>query len=95
MQKSILVLRFPYGGTFEEGVLVSGGPLGPLNASYCLMVFLFKRQNLAKKNAKIRIGYVCLGCDRAFRRKRDLHDHQGTNWPYCPPVDNSGDTGKR
>jgi len=53
------------------------------------MVFLFKRQNIIKKGAKIRLGYQCMGCGKKFQRKRSMQKHQGDFWPYCTPVDNS------
>lgn len=67
------------------------------------MVFLYKRENIAKKKAKIRIGYQCFGCFRKFRSRRALHEHQGDAWPACPTeitpllhlVDNSVDKGKQ
>lgn len=68
-------------GTFEEG-------RQPGLVRIVAMVFLFKRQNIAKKRAKIRYAYQCLGCLRIFRTRKALCAHQGTFWPFCPPVDN-------
>jgi len=58
------------------------------------MVFLFKRQNIAKKKSKIRWGYLCMGCLVVFRTRRALHAHQDDFWPYCQPVDNLVDNKK-
>jgi len=48
------------------------------------MVFLYKRQNIAKKKGKIRIGYQCLGCETKYRTRKKLEKHQEQSWPGCP-----------
>jgi len=58
------------------------------------MVFLFKRQVISKKKAKIRYGYFCMGCSVQFRTKKALHAHQGDFWPFCQSVDNLVDSEK-
>jgi len=58
------------------------------------MVFLYKKENIAKKKGKIRFGYFCFQCEQKFRSRRALENHQGEFWPGCPPVDNSVNKGK-
>jgi len=53
------------------------------------MVFLFKRQHIYNVSKKVRFGYQCFGCQKHFKRRRDMANHQGPYWPFCTPAPKS------
>jgi len=61
------------------------------------MVFHYSKKIIsAKKAKKIRFGYQCFGCNKTFRSRKRMQEHQGDAWPGCPQsVDNLFDTAKQ